>query len=64
MKLSFRLMLSALVGVPMVAHCATPEQAAVERLKSAFECAYITDVHYEIPQTDDAAHRRRSKIVL
>lgn len=48
-------MLSALVGVPMVAHCATPEQAAAERLKSAFECAYITDVHYEIPQTDDAA---------
>ena len=45
----------AALSMPVAAVYATPEQDAVARLQAALACDYITDVHYEIPQTDAAA---------
>ncbi|MBR5876511.1 MAG: hypothetical protein IKZ10_06695 [Akkermansia sp.] len=44
----------AALSMPVAAVYATPEQDAVARLQTALACDYITDVHYEIPQTDAA----------
>ena len=47
--------LVAALSIPVAAVYASPEQDAAARLQAALDCAYITDVHYEIPQADTAA---------
>lgn len=45
----------AALSMPVAAVYATPEQDAVARLQAALACDYITDAHYEIPQSDSTA---------